>query len=79
MADGVWDLTRSLAFPTTTPKTIQALGTRKSIIIEPSRSALVMIDMQSEPIYFYALGFYHQWLASCKRILDGYDINIMRA
>ena len=49
MADGAWDLTRSMAFPITSPKKIPAVGTRSSIIIEPSRSALVIIDMQSEP------------------------------
>ncbi|KAF2642861.1 Isochorismatase hydrolase [Massarina eburnea CBS 473.64] len=41
-----YDLTRSLIYPVTTPLTIPATGSRKSAIIEPSRSALVIIDMQ---------------------------------
>ncbi|KAF7162665.1 hypothetical protein CNMCM6106_009484 [Aspergillus hiratsukae] len=33
--------------PVTSPKTIQCNGKRKEILIEPSRSALVIIDMQN--------------------------------
>jgi hypothetical protein len=43
----VFDLTRSNVLPTTSPKTIRMLGSRKTAIIEPSRSALVIIDMQN--------------------------------
>lgn len=39
------DLTRSLYLPTTNPVTIPMNGSRKAAIIEPSRSALVIIDM----------------------------------
>ncbi|KAI9712656.1 MAG: hypothetical protein M1820_001277 [Bogoriella megaspora] len=42
-----WDLTRSTALPTTSPKAIPMSGSRKTAIIEPSRSALVIIDMQN--------------------------------
>ncbi|KAF2465604.1 Isochorismatase hydrolase, partial [Lindgomyces ingoldianus] len=42
-----YDLTRSLYLPTTTPVTIPMFGTRKAAIIEPSRSALIIIDMQN--------------------------------
>ncbi|KAF1957010.1 Isochorismatase hydrolase [Byssothecium circinans] len=41
-----YDLTRSLISPITTPLTIPMNGSRKAAIIEPSRSALVIIDMQ---------------------------------
>ena len=42
-----WDLTRSDRLPVTTPKTIPFLGQRAAATIEPSRSALVIIDMQN--------------------------------
>ncbi|KAF2681522.1 Isochorismatase hydrolase [Lentithecium fluviatile CBS 122367] len=42
-----FDLTRSLIAPTTKPVTIPMTGSRKSALIEPSRSALVIIDMQN--------------------------------
>ncbi|KAL5377602.1 hypothetical protein DPSP01_009656 [Paraphaeosphaeria sporulosa] len=42
-----FDLTRALYLPTTTPVTIPMNGSRKAAIIEPSRSALVIIDMQN--------------------------------
>ena len=42
-----WDLTRSDRMPVTTPKTIPLLGRRSAATIEPSRSALVIIDMQN--------------------------------
>jgi hypothetical protein len=42
-----FDLTRSLIAPTTKPVTIPMSGSRKSALIEPSRSALVIIDMQN--------------------------------
>ncbi|KAL9094480.1 MAG: hypothetical protein Q9165_003330 [Trypethelium subeluteriae] len=43
----VFDLTRSDRLPTTSPKTIPMSGSRPTAIIEPSRSALVIIDMQN--------------------------------
>ena len=43
----VYDLTRSDRMPTTSPKTIPMLGFRKEAIIEPNRTALVIIDMQN--------------------------------
>jgi hypothetical protein len=47
-ADGVFDLTRSNLMNVTEPITItDMLGSRKTAVIEPSRSALVIIDMQS--------------------------------
>lgn len=42
-----FDLTRSLVLPTSAPLTIPMTGSRKSATIEPSRSALVIIDMQN--------------------------------
>ena len=42
-----WDLTRSDRMPVTNPKTIPFLGYRAAAMIEPSRSALVIIDMQN--------------------------------
>ncbi|KAK5005717.1 hypothetical protein LTR39_005858, partial [Cryomyces antarcticus] len=45
--DGVFDLTRSDRLPLTSPRTIPMLGSRKTAVIEPSRSALVVIDMQN--------------------------------
>lgn len=42
-----WDLTRSDRMPVTSPKTIPFLGSRAAATIEPSRSALVIIDMQN--------------------------------
>ncbi|KAI9692399.1 MAG: hypothetical protein M1822_006630 [Bathelium mastoideum] len=45
--DTVYDLTRSDRLPTTSPKTIPMSGSRKYATIEPSRSALVIIDMQN--------------------------------
>ncbi|CZR56138.1 uncharacterized protein PAC_06026 [Phialocephala subalpina] len=46
-ASGLWDLTRSAREPVTTTYTIPCSGSRKSITIESSRSALVIIDMQN--------------------------------
>jgi hypothetical protein len=43
----LWDLTRSDRAPVTTPYKIPCNGKRKEMLIEPSRSALVIIDMQS--------------------------------
>jgi nicotinamidase-related amidase len=46
--DGVFDLTRSDRVAVTSPKKITNMaGSRKSAIIEPSRSGLVIIDMQN--------------------------------
>ncbi|MCJ1325130.1 hypothetical protein MMC10_001792 [Thelotrema lepadinum] len=42
-----WDLTRSDRMAVTSPKTIPFLGQRAAATIEPSRSALVIIDMQN--------------------------------
>lgn len=50
----LWDLTRSARLPVTSPKKIPCNGQRKEILIEPSRSALVIIDMQS---LFYIIFF----------------------
>lgn len=47
LGNKTFDLTRSLIYPTTTPLTIPMTGSRKSAIIEPSRSALIIIDMQN--------------------------------
>ncbi|KAB8272881.1 Isochorismatase hydrolase [Aspergillus minisclerotigenes] len=47
-ADGVFDLTRSDLMNVTKPIAItNMLGSRKTAVIEPSRSALVIIDMQN--------------------------------
>jgi hypothetical protein len=43
----IFDLTRSGSSPITTSLTIPMLGSRKTAIIEPTRSALVIIDMQN--------------------------------
>lgn len=45
---GVWDLTRSDRAAVTSPKLVPMSGSKKTIMIEPSRSALVIIDMQSK-------------------------------
>jgi nicotinamidase-related amidase len=45
--NAVYDLTRSARMPTTNPVTIPMSGSRRSATIEPSRSALVIIDMQN--------------------------------
>ncbi|PSK59171.1 hypothetical protein B9Z65_3495 [Elsinoe australis] len=44
-----YDLTRSSVLPTTKPKSLTNVfsGSRKSALIEPSRTALVIIDMQN--------------------------------
>ncbi|KAF7197946.1 Aquaglycerol porin AQY3 [Pseudocercospora fuligena] len=42
-----WDLTRSSISPTTSPKTIPMLGFREKAIIEPNRTAFVIVDMQN--------------------------------
>ena len=46
-ADGVYDLTRSNVAPVTNPVEIPMSGSRQRALIEPSRSALVIIDMQN--------------------------------
>lgn len=43
----IWDLTRSDRLPVTSPKTIPMLGSRKQAIIEPNRTAMVIVDMQN--------------------------------
>ena len=45
--EGAFDLTRSARMETTAPKTLPTTGSRGPIIVEPSRTALVIIDMQS--------------------------------
>ena len=45
--DGVYDLTRSSVAPVTNPVEIPMSGRRKTALVEPSRSALVIIDMQN--------------------------------
>ncbi|KAK3627370.1 hypothetical protein LTR56_019285 [Elasticomyces elasticus] len=42
-----WDLTRSDRLPVSSPKTIPMIGSRKEAIIEPSRSAFMIVDMQN--------------------------------
>jgi len=42
-----WDLTRSDRLQVTSPKVIPMLGSRKEAIIEPSRTAMVIVDMQN--------------------------------
>lgn len=42
-----YDLTRSDRMPVTSPKTLPGLGFRQEFIIEPNRSALVIVDMQN--------------------------------
>ncbi|KAH9830246.1 isochorismatase hydrolase [Teratosphaeria destructans] len=42
-----WDLTRSDRLPVSCPKTIPMLGSRKEAIIEPNRTAFVIVDMQN--------------------------------
>lgn len=42
-----YDLTRSDRMPVTTPKHLPMIGSRKNAIIEPSRSAFVIVDMQN--------------------------------
>jgi hypothetical protein len=42
-----WDLTRSDRMPVTSPKTIPMLGSRQRAIIEPNRTAMVIVDMQN--------------------------------
>ncbi|KAH6134517.1 hypothetical protein HBI64_060200 [Parastagonospora nodorum] len=46
LPNATFDLTRSLVSPVTNPLRIPMTGARKTAIIEPSRSALVIIDMQ---------------------------------
>ncbi|GAB7361605.1 hypothetical protein MBLNU230_g1657t1 [Neophaeotheca triangularis] len=43
----LYDLTRSNRMPTSTPKTIPMLGKREKAVIEPQRTALVIVDMQN--------------------------------
>lgn len=47
LGNDTYDLTRSMIATTTRPVTIPMSGSRKRAIIEPSRSALVIIDMQN--------------------------------
>ncbi|KIW62290.1 hypothetical protein PV04_10474 [Phialophora macrospora] len=47
ITNGTFDLTRSDRSPTTSPKTLPMMGSRKAIKIEPNRTALVIIDMQN--------------------------------
>ncbi|KAL8386858.1 hypothetical protein RB595_010338 [Gaeumannomyces hyphopodioides] len=69
-----WDLTRSARLPTPNPKTIPMLGGRESAIIEPSRSAFIIVDMQNF--------FLHPNMtpsASLGRAAVGPTINMIRA
>ena len=45
--NGTFDLTRSARSAVTSPKVLPMSGSRPEIIIEPTRSALVIIDMQN--------------------------------
>ncbi|EXJ83262.1 hypothetical protein A1O1_06881 [Capronia coronata CBS 617.96] len=47
LPNGTFDLTRSDRSPVTSPKLLPMMGSRPSIIIEPNRTALVIIDMQN--------------------------------
>jgi len=47
LGNDTYDLTRSMIAPTTKPVTIPMTGSRQRAIVEPSRSALVIIDMQN--------------------------------
>jgi hypothetical protein len=47
LGNKTYDLTRSLYLPTTQTLTVPMTGSRKKAIIEPSRSALIIIDMQN--------------------------------
>ncbi|KAH7560287.1 Isochorismatase-like protein [Bipolaris maydis] len=47
IGNDTYDLTRSMVAPTTKPVTIPMTGSRKQAVIEPSRSALIIIDMQN--------------------------------
>ena len=42
-----WDLTRSDRMPVTSPKIIPMLGSREKAIIEPNRTAMIIVDMQN--------------------------------
>ncbi|KAK1068936.1 hypothetical protein LTR74_005199 [Friedmanniomyces endolithicus] len=42
-----WDLTRSDRLPVTSPKTIPMLGYRSEAMIEPNRTAFMIVDMQN--------------------------------
>lgn len=46
-ASSTWDLTRSARMAVTSPKTIPMLGMRKTAIIEPNRTAYIIVDMQN--------------------------------
>lgn len=46
-ATSTWDLTRSDRMAVTSPKTIPMLGMRRTAIIEPNRTAYVIVDMQN--------------------------------
>lgn len=43
----VYDLTRSSRMPITSPKTLPMIGKRETAIVEPSRTAFVIVDMQN--------------------------------
>ncbi|KAI6828261.1 Pre-mRNA-splicing factor [Hortaea werneckii] len=45
--DTTYDLTRSDRMPVSSPKTIPMIGSRERAIIEPDRTALVIVDMQN--------------------------------
>jgi nicotinamidase-related amidase len=47
LSNGTYDLTRSELAEVTSPRTIPCTGPRQSALIEPSRSVLVIIDMQN--------------------------------
>lgn len=69
-----WDLTRSARLPAPNPKTIKMLGSRASAVIEPSRSAFIIVDMQNF--------FLHPNMtpsASLGRAAVGPTINLIKA
>ena len=47
LSNGTFDLTRRDVMPVTSPKTLPFFGSRSEAIIEPNRTALIIIDMQN--------------------------------
>lgn len=45
--DTTYDLTRSDRMPVSTPKTVPMIGSRERAIIEPNRTAMIIVDMQN--------------------------------
>ncbi|KAI6863155.1 Pre-mRNA-splicing factor [Hortaea werneckii] len=45
--DTTYDLTRSDRMPVSTPRTVPMIGSRERAIIEPNRTAMIIVDMQN--------------------------------